>query len=411
MMHIPLVSCPMNNVLKLLPQGTFLKNSCRPIDGFKYDHPLDGHGYINSFKITPNSIQYKGFRQQTAHFVKENQAKRALYRGIGTNSGNRFFINNFNNVSVFVDQAGNTFSCGEGGVPYHIDVERNRTIGPVELFNLPSFISTNLPFLPLSAHPTSDGGNVFNFGCFVAGLYILKDNNIVHTEFFPDSYYAHDFKMTESYFVFFLNKVNFNAFGSYFGKGTILDSIDFIPGSSILLIDRESYDAIYIPVGESSEKLNAMHIPMVNEVTKNDIEIHASLSKNMDLKGARTAYDFTGFNLHKITLNLSEATSQVVRLMSADAEMPVVSEGAVFLINENTLFKYDTANQTCMKLHFDEGVVIEEPCVVDDVIIVIGHFDIVTYLYFINKTSFNIMHTEIFPFKIPYGFHGVFKSP
>ena len=404
----------MNNVLKLLPTGTFMKNSCKPIKGFNYDHPLDGHGYINSFTITPQSIRYKGFRQQTVHYVNEKNANKMLYRGIGTNSGNRFFVNNFNNVSIFVDESGNTFSCGEGGVPYHIDIERDKTIGPVELFNLPRFLSTNMPFLPISAHPQMCDGHTYNFGCFNHGLYITEDQQMKHVEFFPNSYYSHDFKVTETYFVLFLNRIKLDFFGAYFGNNTLLESIDFQPGSCILLIDRNTLKSKYIPVGENTESYNAMHIPIVEEENENSLNIYACLSNGLNiLKDAKTAYDFTGFNLHNIKLDVSNNTSTIQKLLDVDAEMPVTGpNGDIYMIDKNTLYKFKTKNlQYCSRLKFQDDVIIEEPCVVEDIIFVIGHHtqQNKTFLFCVNS-SLQIIHIEQFDFKIPYGFHGTFKK-
>lgn len=402
----------MNNVLKFLPHGTFLKNSSKPIEGFKYDHPLDGHGYINAFRITPNSITYKGFRQRTTHYVKEFEANRALYRGLGTNTGNRFLVNNFNNVSVFVDEAGNTFSCGEGGVPYQIDVDEDKTIGPVPLFDLPSFVSTNMPFLPISAHPLNDDGHVYNFGCFNRGLYILEDNRVIHTEFFGGSFYAHDFKLTPRHFVFFLNSMRINLYDAYFGKRTILDSMEFLSGSTILVIDRRTFDSKQIRVGDDGERLYALHIPSVKEVSPEQFKVHACLSSEIDLQGARSAHDFIGFHFHEILVDVARGTSQVNKLMDVDAEMPVISGDCIYLIDENTLYKYDTVKGTCAKKMFGENVIIEEPCVVDDVVMVIGHHHAEpaeTRLYFLYKNDLKTIHVQTFPFEIPYGFHGVFS--
>ena len=400
----------MNDILKSLPKGTFLKNSSKPIEGFQYDHPLDGHGYVNAFTITPRSIKYKGFRQHTSHYLKERKANRMLYRGIGTNAGNRFFVNNFNNVSIFIDDSGNTYTCGEGGVPYHVDVDKNKTIGPVEMFNLPLFLTTNLPFFPISAHPQMCEGHTYNFGCFNQGLFVTEDNEMKHVEFFQDScYYSHDFKLTDTYFVFFLNEMKLNLFDAYFGSNTILESLQSKPGSRILLIHRETLESQYIDVSG----YNAMHIPIVEEHDQNSLTIFACLSNTLNLQEAKTAYDFTGFNLHKIELNVRDNESSVQKLLDVDGEMPVAGEdGDLYMIDKNTLYKYHTRDlQHCSKLKFDDGIVIEEPCVVDDIVLVIGHHvdEDATSLYFVNK-SLHVIHEEVFDFKIPYGFHGAFKK-
>ena len=403
----------MNNVLKILPTGTFMKNSCKPIQGFNYDHPLDGHGYINSFTITPQAIRYKGFRQQTVHYMNEKKANKMLYRGIGTNSGNRFFVNNFNNVSIFVDESGNTFSCGEGGIPYHIDIEKDKTIGPVELFNLPRFLSTNMPFLPMSAHPQMYYGHTYNFGCFNHGLYLIEDQQMKHTEFFPDSYYTHDFKVTESYFVFFLNRMKLNLFDAYFGNNTILESLQSQPGSCILLINRETLQSNYIEIGDKLNSYYAMHIPIVEEHDAHYLTLYACLSTCLNLQEAKTAHDFTGFNLHKIDLDVSNNQSSIQKLLDVDAEMPVTGKnGDLYMIDKNTLYKFQTRNlQYCAKLKFGSDIIIEEPCVVDDIVFVIGHDCQKNNTYFFCvDMSMRIIHREVFNFKIPYGFHGAFKK-
>ncbi len=407
----------MNNAaLKLLPSGVFLKNSSKPIEGFKYDHPLDGHGYINAFTITPGSIKYKGFRQETVHYLNEKKANKMLYRGIGTNSGNRFLVNNFNNVSIFVDESGDTFTCGEGGIPYHVDVEQNKTLGPIEMFNLPGFLTANLPFFPISAHPQVYDGHTYNFGCFNRGLFLTEDNKMKHVEYFPGNYYSHDFKVTDTYFVLFLNKMKLDLFDAYFGNSTILESLHSQKGSCVLLIDRKTLKSKYIPVGDNVTSYNAMHIPIVQEENKNSLTIHACLSNDLNLQEAKTPYDFSGFNLHKIELNVSDNTSSIQKLLNVDAEMPVTGEkGKLYMIDKNTLYEVHTDVHTdvqyCRKLKFDSDIIIEEPCVVDNFIFVIGHHSSKneTYLFCINS-SLRIIHKEVFNFRIPYGFHGTFKK-
>ena len=60
--------------MEYLPQGYILKNGVKPLHGFKYDHPLDGHGFINRIKVSPHGFEYKGIRQKTYHYKKEKKS-------------------------------------------------------------------------------------------------------------------------------------------------------------------------------------------------------------------------------------------------------------------------------------------------------------------------------------------------
>lgn len=399
------------NILKSLPKGTLLKNSAKPLKGFHYDHPLDGHGYINSFTFDGNSVKYKGYRQQTAHYKNEKKAGVQLYRGLATNSGNPLLINNFSNVSVFIDKHGDTYSCGEGGVPYHFDIDKEITHGPQKFMGLPDVITTNLPFLPLSAHPQNFDDHVYNFGCFNRGIYIMKDHRIDFSTFFERDYYAHDFKVTQNYFVVYLNAINMDLKGTYFGNLTILDSIDFTSGSQVLIIDKTTYETTFIPIGSRDESNHAMHIATVKEVEPGTLELHACISNHMNINDVNSPYDFEGFKLSRIHIDIDQRKSQSEVVLHADAEMPVVDKGGiVYLIDKHALYKYDTNKCICSALRFDSGVVIEEPCVVDGFVFVIGHSKNKTQLYSVDAATLKILHTQVFDFEIPYGFHGAWKS-
>ena len=292
--------------MECLPHGYILKNGAKPLHGLRYDHPLDGHGFINRIKVTPKGFEYKGIRQKTYHYNTERTAQKILFRGLGTNAENNFFLNNFSNVSLLEYYNDDILSLGEGGVPYIIDVNSGETKGSMKIGQFPKCFTEKLPYLPISPHPTLINGQLYNLSCFNYGLNITRNGEIIHTEMFPfgKSYYFHDFKITENWFVIYLNSINLNLFDAYFTDKTIFESIQFNPGNSILLIDKNTFHSRYIEL-DGDYDMGALHVAHAFEHGKSKIDVYASMNKRLELGNVKTPYDFDGCKLHKITINLN----------------------------------------------------------------------------------------------------------
>jgi carotenoid cleavage dioxygenase-like enzyme len=396
--------------MEYLPQGYILKNGVKPLHGFKYDHPLDGHGFINRIKVSPRGFEYKGIRQKTYHYKKEKDAQRILFRGLGTNADNNLFLNNFSNVALLKYEDDKVLSLGEGGIPYVIDVDTCETEGSMKIGNFPQCIIERLPYIPLSPHPTEHNGDIYNLSCFNYGFNIMINNAIVHTEMFPigTSFYFHDFKITENWFVIFLNSVDLDFYGAYFTDKTIFESINFNDGNTILLIDKFTFKAKYIKL-KPEHDMCTLHIAHVFEHYREKIDIYASLSEKLQLASVKTPYDFHGCFLHKITVNLHTVTEDYTchKLTEIDGEMPIVVNNRIFLINKHTLFYYDIVKNDVRSMHIDDAI-LEEPCVCDEILYLIGHMTNKTKIMCINVVTFELIYEHVFDFNIPYGYHGLF---
>lgn len=396
--------------MEYLPQGYIFKNGVKPLHGFKYDHPLDGHGFINRIKISPYGFEYKGIRQKTYHYKKEKNAQRILFRGLGTNADNNLFLNNFSNVALLKYEDDKMLSLGEGGIPYVMDIETGETMGSMPIGNIPQCIIERLPYIPISPHPTKINGDIYNLSCFNYGLSILVNNAIVHTELFPigKSFYFHDFKITENWFVIFLNSIELSLYDAYFTDKTIFESIKFNDGNTILLIDRSTFESKYIKL-KPEHDMYTLHIAHAFEHHRRKLDIYASLSKNLELASVKTPYDFDGCFLHKITVNLNTVTDDYTcqKLTEIDGEMPIVVNNRIFTINKHMLSYYDMVKNDVKTMHIEDAI-LEEPCVCDEIMYLIGHMTNKTKIMCINVVTFELIYEHVFDFNIPYGYHGLF---
>lgn len=402
-------------MLDYLPQGYILKNGVKPLHGFKYDHPLDGHGFINRIKVSPKGFEYKGIRQKTYHYKREKEANKILFRGLGTNAENNLFLNNFSNVALLEysdEKEDEVLSLGEGGIPYVIDVGTGETKGSLKIGDIPQCIMERLPYIPISPHPTIINGDIYNLSCFNYGLNVILNNQIIHTEMFPfgKSFYFHDFKITDNWFVIFLNSINLSLYEAYFTNKTIFDSITFKEGNTILLIDRTTFKSKYIRL-EDDDDMGTLHIAYAFEHHKNKIDVYASLSDGLHLGTVKNPYDFDNCKLHKITIDIHTCTESYTctKLTDMFGEMPVVAHNKIFLINEHQLFYYDMVRR-CTKVYDVPEAILEEPCICEEILYLIGHMYNRTKIMCINIVTFELIYEHIFEFSIPYGFHGLFLA-
>ena len=387
-----------------LPNGYILKNSCKPLHGFKYNHHFDGHGLINRIEIKDNSFTYKGIRVRTEHYNYEKRTNKMLFRGLNTNvKNNRLFIGNFSNISVFHHQK-EVQSLSEGGIPYIIDVENCKSNG--RKFK---WVPPLVPYFPISVHPKIDNDKVVNFSCLLNGFILFDGDGVILTEFFKhdNSYYFHDFSITEHYYVFYLNNINVDVKKLYDGKGTILDSFQFNKGNKILVIHKITLCRTYFELPEYYDH-NSLHIAHAKNKTASTIDMYLSfVPHNFRISDIKTPYDFDGCFLHRIQLNVDTNNINAYKISGISGEMPIVADDKIFMINANTLSRYDIKTER-LSTKFFKGQVIEEPIIAEKKIFVIGHIENKTIITVLDIDTMECIHIETFPFKIPYGFHGTF---
>lgn len=385
-----------------IPNGTLLKNSTKPIHGFKYNHPFDGHGFINTFTFKNGNASYKGIRVKTDHYRLEKKYNKQLFRGLNTNVDyNRLFVGNFSNISVFHDTSSDEIqSISEGGMPYIINIETEtirRKYGWIPPF---------LPYFPITAHPKMDDNKPINASGMIGMMTLFDDERIIFAERFPKHYYFHDFAVTSSHYIVYLNNVSLDLIPMYLSdEGTILDGFTFNGNNKILLVNKQTKERRYVDV-PSDYDCPALHIAHAEDMGDDAISIYLPLiPRYFDLANIETARDFSGCYLHKMIIRNGEVEN-MYKLSNIHCEMPVQSGKYIFLINENTVVRYNLQNDTTSIKRFD--YIIEEPIAQDNVLFVIGHVTNRTILHVLDQDTLETVHTFEFPFETTYGFHGTF---
>ena len=389
-----------------IPNGTLLKNSTKPIHGFKYNHPFDGHGFINAFTIKDGNASYKGIRVKTDHYTLEKKYNKQILRGLNTNVDyNRLFVGNFSNISVFHDtSSGEIQSLSEGGMPYIVDIETETVDRKFKW--IPPFI----PYFPITAHPKIDEGKTINASCMIGMMALFDDDHIIFTERFTEQYYFHDFAITPTQYVIYLNNVTLDLAPMYLGEGTILDGFTFNGNNKILLVDKKTKARQYIDV-PSEYDCPALHIAHVESNEDTTIIYLPLIPRYFDMSNIETGRDFSGCYLHKIIIKNGEVEN-MYKLSNVHCEMPVQSGKYIFLINANTVMRYNLKNDTTSVKKFDHTI--EEPIPQDDVLFVIEHATNKTILNILDQNTLATVQTYEFPFETTYGFHGTFvpaKNP
>ena len=388
-----------------IPDGTLLKNSTKPISGFKYNHPFDGHGFINAFTFKNGEAKYKGIRVKTDHYKIEKKYNRQIFRGLNTNvKYNRLFVENFSNISVFHDTTtGDVQSLSEGGIPYLIDIDTQETIGR-KFKNLPPF----MPYFPITAHPKIDNGKVVNASGMIGMMALFDDDGIIFVERFPENktYYFHDFFVTPRHYIFYLNNVSLDILPMYFSdEGTILDGLTFNNTNKLLIVDKVTKERQYIniPIEYDTPSLHIAHVEYIDGDT---LSIYLPLiPRYFDLSNVETARDFSGCYLHKMVVRNGDVCS-MHKLSNIHCEMPIQTGKYIFLINENTLLRHDLETSKTTIKKFD--CIIEEPIAQDGVLFVIGHDVNTTTITVLHQDTMETIHSHVFPFETTYGFHGTF---
>lgn len=388
-------------------KGSLLKNSSKPIKGFKYKHPFDGHGYINKYKFTNGNIHHRGIRIQTKQYIDEKKLNKMIYRGLATNNSNLLNMNNFSNISVIHFQE-NTYSMSEGGLPYKVDLTNN-TSSQIENFGH-AFLE-HVPYLPLTVHPVIEGDKIYNATCFNCGCVLYNNLEYIKTIFFPklQNYYFHDFKLTDNYYIFYLNALSFNV-RKIVNNDAILDCLNFRKGNVILLVNKETLEEHYVQV-PSEFDFPSLHIARVIE-SENRLILSASLIKddNFDISNIKTPYEFDDCFMHNIVINLDTFQIDTVKqICTIHGEMPVNDGENIYYINDHQLVKINAITMdTIVQSFVDE--ICEEPCVTGKYVILITHAPHKTYLYFFDKYTLEMVSKYVLNSETSYGFHGTYVN-
>lgn len=388
-----------NNVK--LPNGYILKNSSNPIPKFKFNHPFDGHGYINKFHIHDNDVYYSGIRVETSHYLEELNQNKIIYRGFATSGTNNLFFNNFSNISL-LNYNNKVYSLSEGGLPYEIDIENETTIG-VNNFGIKFF--DKLPFFPATVHPKVLNDNVYNASCFGVGLLFYNNTELIFKEIFPNmqQYYFHEFYVTENYYIFYLNSINLDFFNIYIENKPIFDNLKFEKKSKILLVNRQTLQKQYVCIPDEFN-FPVMHIAHAEEKDK-QINIYVPLLCEQNDFKIHNVTDMSHSQLHKFTVTNNIICCEAI--LNAIGEMPIYYNSSIFLINKNILRVVNVEDNSIKKHVFKN--VIEEPVIKDNFMFIICH-DIKTHLYVIDLRKMCIINEYCMEKQISQGFHGLFLS-
>lgn len=392
-------------------KGCMLKNGPKPIKNIKYNHPFDGHGCINKFHFENDRILYSSIYIETDEYKKEHSSCKQLYRTLGTNLNQTDIlntnINNFSNISL-IFYNNKLYSLFEGGLPWEIDYINNKTIKK-ESFNNPLLekLSNNL-YIPTSAHPKIYENELYNISGFLYGLTIYTDQEIKRTILFKknENYYFHDFKITKTFYVIYLNRITVDLFDSIvISKKTILESIHFKNGNKLLLINKYTFKEYWINMPIVYDK-PVMHMGYIKEI-KDKIIIDMSIIINkFDIGNIEDPYSFDNLNLTRCIVDL-EHMEVKCKKTNVYGDMPVkLNDKYYILINKNDIIVYNTHNLIYKKLYIN-CIKLEEPVVYEGYIILIAHYKNNTMIYILNK-ELEIISMNILKQEIHHGFHGLF---
>ncbi|APB33250.1 Retinal pigment epithelial membrane protein [Gloeomargarita lithophora Alchichica-D10] len=232
--------------------GTLFRNGPGRLDrgGQRYHHPFDGDGMISQVSFQRGRAFYRNRYVQTQELQAEQRADKILYRGVfGTLKPGGWLNNMFDlrlkniantNVIYWGDKL---LALWEAAQPYQLDPNNLDTLG---LDDLQGTVPSGYGF---SAHPRLDPqGLLVNFGVKAGpnsqiNLYEFNQNwQLVRQHQHPVNGFAflHDFILTENYYIFFQNPVNFNPLPYVLGWTGAAQCLQFDPEqpTRILVIPR-----------------------------------------------------------------------------------------------------------------------------------------------------------------------------
>lgn len=239
-------------------RGTYYNNgpSRFGVAEMRYRHWLDGDGMICSLRFEDDGVCFTNRFVRSTKFVDETEAGRPLYRTFGTAfDGDRLArygtgIESPVNVSVWMF-AGRLLAFGEQGLPWELDPITLETRGLHDFGRSLNAVS------PFSAHPSIDydTGEMFNFGISFSqsrptlNLYRFgADGQMVYRRRLPipDPCTVHDFSLSPSYVVVYLNSYLLDMEALLRRGGSVMDALEWRPerSSSLLVAARESGEEV-----------------------------------------------------------------------------------------------------------------------------------------------------------------------
>ncbi|MGE0454528.1 MAG: carotenoid oxygenase family protein [Vicinamibacteria bacterium] len=250
-------SYPIETVEGRVPEfvrGTYYSNgpSRHAVGALRYRHLLDGDGMLRSLRFEHGGIRFANRFVRSRKHCEEQQAGAALYRTFGTRfPGDRLGrygigIESPVNVSAW-RFAGSLLAFGEQGLPWQLDPLTLETRGPYTFGGALNEVS------PFSAHPKIDpaSGEMFNFGMSYSpahptlNLYRFDPRGAMvyrRRVEVPDPSSIHDFCLSPSYLIVYLNGHVLDMAALRDGGSTILEALNWEPerGASLLIASRET---------------------------------------------------------------------------------------------------------------------------------------------------------------------------
>jgi all-trans-8'-apo-beta-carotenal 15,15'-oxygenase len=235
-------------------RGVYYSNgpSRHAIGGLRYRHLLDGDGMLRSLRFEDGGIHFKNRFVRSRKFCEEEKAGAPLFRTFGT----RFPGDRLNERGLGIESpvnvsawrfAGRLLAFGEQGLPFELDPLTLETVGP---FTFDGGLNEISPF---SAHPKFDpgSGDMFNFGMSfsnekpVINLYRFGSGGALayrRRVSVPDPCSVHDFCISPSYLIVYLNGFVLDMTSIKDGGSTILESLSWEPerGASLLIAARDT---------------------------------------------------------------------------------------------------------------------------------------------------------------------------
>lgn len=244
-------------------QGTLFRNGpgLLEVGEQRIHHPFDGDGMISAISFSEGRAHYRNRFVQTEGYIKEQAAQKILYRGVfGTQKPGGWLANAFDvqlkniaNTNV-IYWGGKLLALWEAAEPHRLDPATLETLGKDYLDGV---LKEGEAF---AAHPRIDpnGGEpiLVNFAIkpgistnitiyeFEKTGKLLKSQ----TRSVPGFAFIHDFVITENYYIFFQNPVNFNPIPFLLGVRGAGECVKFQPNkpTRILVIPRNAQAAIQV---------------------------------------------------------------------------------------------------------------------------------------------------------------------